>query len=44
MAYKLDYVVDVSGKPVPPLIAARFPLSEIIHVNQRYQLIQLAER
>jgi hypothetical protein len=41
-AYKIDYVVDVCGRPVPPLIAARFPRSEIIHVNQRYQLIQLA--
>jgi len=43
-AYKLDYVVDRSGKPVPPRIAASFPQSAIVHVNQRYQLIQLAGR
>lgn len=43
-AYKLDYVVDDSGRPMPPLIAASFPRSSVIHVNQRYQLIQLAER
>jgi hypothetical protein len=43
LAYKLDYVVDDSGRPVPPLIAANFPHSAIIHVNQRYQLIQLGE-
>ena len=43
-AYKLDYVVDRSGKPVPPRVAASFPRSTIVHVNQQYQLIQLAER
>jgi hypothetical protein len=43
-AYKLDYVVDRSGRPVPPLIAASFPQSAILHVNQEYQLIQLGER
>jgi hypothetical protein len=43
-AYKLDYVVDRSGKTLPPRVAASFPQSSIVHVNQRYQLIQLAER
>jgi hypothetical protein len=43
-AYKLDYVVDRSGRPVPPRVAVSFPQSAIVHVNQRYQLIQLAER
>jgi hypothetical protein len=43
-AYKLDYVVDGSGKPVPPRVAASFPQSTVVHVNQQYQLIQLAGR
>jgi hypothetical protein len=43
-AYKLDYVVDRSGKPIPPRVAASFPQSAIVHVNQLYQLIQLVGR
>jgi hypothetical protein len=43
-AYRLDYVIDRSGKPLPPRIAASFPKAAIIHTNQRYQLIQLAGR
>ena len=43
-AYKLDYVVDDSVRPMRPLILAGLPLSALFHVNQRYQLIQLGER